>query len=456
MKVLLISTYELGHQPFGLASPAAFLREAGIEVECLDLAVEPLEERAVDEADLVAFYLPMHTATRIAARVIEKVRRLNPTAALCAYGLYAPMSEGLLRRLGVGAILGGEFEEDLLGVAQGLAEPELHPQSAAPASPIVSFRNLSFRVPDRTGLPPLSRYARLRLPDGTERTTGYTEASRGCKHFCRHCPIVPVYEGRVRFVRAEVVVEDVRRQVAAGARHVTFGDPDFFNAPRHGLEILRALHREYPKLTCDVTIKVEHLLKHAGYLHDLRESGCVLVTSAAESVDDRVLALLGKGHTRADFVRAASLCREAGLALSPTFVAFTPWITLAGYEDLLLTLSELELIEHVAPIQLAIRLLIPAGSRLLDLPEIRELIGPYDEEALCYPWVHPDPRVDSLQRDLEALLQDASSEGDRRGLFEEVWRRLQRAMNRAVLPLPAGPKGPDRAAIPYLTEPWYC
>jgi hypothetical protein len=121
-----------------------------------------------------------------------------------------------------------------------------------------------------------------------------------------------------------------------------------------------------------------------------------------------------------------------------------------------LTLSELELIEHVAPIQLAIRLLIPAGSRLLDLPEVRELIGPYDDEALCYPWVHPDPLVDSLQRELEALLQDASSEGDRRGLFEEVWRRLQRAMNRAVLPLPAGPKGPDRAAIPYLTEPWYC
>src|SRR5262249_21827196 len=183
----------------------------------------------------------------------------------------------------------------------------------AQSVPIVCCESLRFRVPDRSGLPPLSRYARLRLPDGTERSTGYTEASRGCKHFCRHCPIVPVYKGRLRLVPTEVVLEDVRRQVAAGAEHVTFGGPGFFNCPRHSLAILRALHREYPELTCDVTIKVEHLLKYASLLEELRGTGCMLVTTAAESVDDRVLALLEKGHTRADFVEAARLCGEAGL-----------------------------------------------------------------------------------------------------------------------------------------------
>src|SRR5262249_34917280 len=236
----------------------------------------------------------------------------------------------------------------------------------------------------------------------------------------------------------------------------TFGDPDFFNAPRHSLAILRALHREYPELTCDVTIKVEHLLKYASLLEELRGTGCMLVTTAAESVDDRVLALLEKGHTRADFVEAARLCREAGLALSPTFVAFTPWITPAGYEDLLRTISDLDLVANVAPIQLAIRLLIPAGSRLLEVPEIHKYLGAFEEEALCYPWAHPDPRMDALQRELEEMVQKAPISSDRGAIFEEIWLRLERLRNRSRAPVPALPLLRDRAAIPYLTEPWSC
>ena len=71
LRVVLISTYELGHQPFGLASPAAWLREAGARVTCLDLAVERLDEAAIAAADLVAFYVPMHTATRLAASFVR-------------------------------------------------------------------------------------------------------------------------------------------------------------------------------------------------------------------------------------------------------------------------------------------------------------------------------------------------------------------------------------------------
>src|SRR5215472_11864494 len=119
MRVLLVATYELGRQPFGLASPAAWLRARGHEVQCTDLAVEPLQPDAVRGAELIAFYLPMHTATRLAVRLIPKVRQINPTALLCCYGLYAPLNEQYLRTLGVGAILGGEFEAGLAAVADG-------------------------------------------------------------------------------------------------------------------------------------------------------------------------------------------------------------------------------------------------------------------------------------------------------------------------------------------------
>lgn len=454
MRIVLISTYELGRQPFGLASPAAWLRREGFEVTQVDLSRQALDEAAVRGAELIALYLPMHTATRIAAAALPKLRILNPAAHLCAYGLYAPMNAELLRGLGVGTIIGGEFEAELLRVARRIAKGAGEELRAAE----VSLERLEFITPDRRGLPPLEKYAHLTLPDGSTRVVGYTEATRGCKHLCRHCPIVPVYNGAFRVVQREVVLEDVRQQVTAGAQHISFGDPDFFNGPAHGLEIVRELHREVPTVSYDVTIKVEHLLKHAGLLPELRDTGCAFVTSAVESVDDRVLALLDKGHTRADFERVARLFRDLDMFLVPTFVPFTPWTSLGGYEDLLLTLVELGLIEQVPPIQLAIRLLIPAASRLLELEETKQVIGEFDAQALSFRWANPDARVDELQRQVEAAVQDASKRKiSRTATFEIIWKLLQKTKKEErPLPIPAVPPAQNRATIPYLTEPWYC
>ena len=454
LKTLLLSTYEMGRQPFGLASPAAWLRAEGAEVTCLDLSLQPLDEEAVRAADLIAFYLPMHTATRIAGSALKRVRRLNPRAYLCAYGLYAPLNAAWLRELGVATVLGGEFESGLAQLVRELASQNPPPLQ----KDLVSPERQQFRVPDRRGLPELGKYARLVLPDGTRKVVGYTEASRGCKHLCRHCPVVPVYQGQFRIVQRDVVLEDIRQQVTAGAQHITFGDPDFFNGIGHALEIVRELHREHPALTYDVTIKVEHLLKHAQHLPTLRDTGCAFVTSAVESVDDRVLALLDKGHTRADFVRLAGLFEDVGLALAPTFVAFTPWITMEGYEDLLQTVCDLGLVNNVAPVQWSIRLLIPSGSRLLELPEIGRIVGEFDQAALSYRWRHPDPRVDALQREIEAMVRESGEDGcDRRSIFEHAWRLLRRALGtEPSAALPAVAPGRTRATIPYLTEPWYC
>ena len=454
MRIVLISTYELGRQPFGLASPAAWLRREGFEVAQVDLSRQSLDEGAVQAAELIALYLPMHTATRIAVAALPKLRALNPAAHLCAYGLYAPVNAKLLRELGVSTVLGGEFEEGLLAAARRVALGS----GGAQSEPEISLERLQFLTPDRHGLPPLEKYARLTLPDGSTRVVGYTEATRGCKHLCRHCPIVPVYNGAFRAVQRDVVLEDIRQQVAAGAQHITFGDPDFFNGPAHGLQIVRELHREFQDLSYDVTIKIEHLLKHAEELPELRDTGCAFVTSAVESVDDRVLALLDKGHTRADFVRVARLFRDLGMFLVPTFVPFTSWTSLGGYEELLLTIVELGLIEQVPPIQLAIRLLIPAGSRLLELEEAQRAIGGFDAQALSYRWANPDARVDELQRQVEAAVQDASKRKiSRTATFEIIWKLLQKAKKEErPLPIPAVPGAQNRATIPYLTEPWYC
>jgi hypothetical protein len=265
--------------------------------------------------------------------------------------------------------------------------------------------------------------------------------------------VVPVYNGLFRIVQPEVVIADVRNQVAAGARHITFGDPDFFNGIRHATAILESFAREFPGVTYDVTIKVEHLVRHAARLEVLRRTGCAFVTSAVESLDDEVLAKLEKGHTRADFERVVEMCRGADLTLVPTFVAFMPWTTIEGYLDLLHAIERLELVGHVAPIQLAIRLLIPQGSRMLELDEVRSCISHYDPRWLTHVWRHPDPRVDALQREVESLV-GTTLRADRRSLFGRIWAL---AHERAGVRVPELTDGAaSRATIPYLNEPWYC
>ena len=398
MRVLLISTYDLGRQPLGLASPAAWLQRSGVEVDCVDTSREKLTDERIAAAELVAFYLPMHTATRLASPLIDRVRRVNPGADLAAYGLYAPINEAWLRDKGVTQVMG--------------------PEGFAPQA----NRQLPM-VPYRAGLPPLARYAQLQMPDGSRRVVGSTDATRGCKHLCRHCPIVPVYNGRFYAIPVDAVFEDIRQQVAAGAQHISFGDPDFFNGPTHARRIVERLAAELPGVTYDVTIKIEHILKHASMLPLLAGTGCLFITSAVESIDDAVLQHLRKGHTRADFVTAVHLCREAGITLSPTFVPFTPWTTLEGYDELLRTLDALDVMAQVAPIQLAIRLLITNGSPLLELADIQAVTTEFDPASLTWPWRHTDPRVDALQ--------------------QSVMRDVMEKSNAA-------------RAVPHMTEAWYC
>jgi radical SAM superfamily enzyme YgiQ (UPF0313 family) len=469
MKIVLISTYELGRQPFGVVSPAAWLRKRGHTVACFDLTRQELEEGAVRAAELIAIYLPMHTATRLAVKLIPSLREQNPGAHVCCYGLYAPMNAEYLRTLGVGTILGGEFEGGLVRLAErigaivngggetphGSADSLRNADFGLQREPTISLERLAFQVPDRAGMPGLEKYAHLIIPGNGYRVVGSTEASRGCRHLCRHCPIVPVYNGVFRIVGRDVVMADVRHQVAAGAQHISFGDPDFFNGIRHSLELVAAFHAEFPGVTYDATIKIEHLRKYEQHSPTLRDTGCLFVISAVESVDDGILERLDKGHTREDFLHVARTFRALGMTLHPTFVTFTPWTTMEGYLDLLGVLAAENLVENVAPIQLGIRLLIPEGSRLLELEEVRGRVGPFDAESLVYPWKNADVRVDELSETVQAIAADADRKKESRPVaFERIWKAAYEAASLAAPDLALA--GPPGAAVPFLSEPWYC
>jgi radical SAM superfamily enzyme YgiQ (UPF0313 family) len=448
--ILLVSCYELGHQPLGLAVPLAFLERAGFAPEAVDLAVEPLDEAKVRRARFVALSVPMHTALRIGVRAAERVRALNAAAAVCFYGLYAVLNRDHLLEHGADAVLGGESEQQLVDAARRIERGETL------ESPAPCLARLDFPVPSRDRLPPLARYAHLER-DGALRPAAAVEASRGCRHRCLHCPITPVYGGRFFVVPEAVVLEDVRRQVARGARHITFTDPDFLNGPGHSLRIAEAMHAEFPDVTFDFTAKVEHLIERRDLLPRLAARGCVFVVSAVESLSDVVLRNLEKGHTRADVGRALDAVRTAGLTLRPSLLPFTPWTTLDDYVELVEWVAGEDLVEAVDPVQLAIRLLIPPGSALLRRPEIRPFLAGLDPAAFTYVWRHPDPRMEGLHKIASGIVHAASHAGETATATFGRVRAAAHAAREDPAPAEASATHAERRPVPpRLTEPWFC
>jgi radical SAM superfamily enzyme YgiQ (UPF0313 family) len=454
MRLLLLSTYELGHQPLHAASPAGALRAAGHEVRCLDLSIEKLEGIALEWADAVGVSVPMHTAMRLGIKAAEMVKSYDPTLPVCFYGLYAPVGRDITVGVVADRVIAGEYERGLVAWANRLAQGD--DPDAGSEEDLIQLGHDPFVLPARDLLPELDGYAHLAL-DGTERKVGYVEASHGCAHECRHCPVPVVYGGRIRLVPQDVVVADVEQLVGMGAEHITFGDPDFLNGWRHSLRVVRAIHERWPHLTFDVTTKVEHVLERHDIWSEMAASGCLFVVCALETTNDVILERLDKGHTTAQAVDAIELLRAHDIEVRPSFLPFTPWTTHDDMVEMMNFIVAHDLIANVDPIQYSIRLLVPEGSLLLSLPDMTSHLGPYDAEHLTYTWTAADPSVDELQRRLARLIEEATASDKPAGAtFLDVYRSVLEAAGRSTSPSADLIEVGSVEGRPRLTEPWFC
>jgi len=443
----------------GIAMPSGFLKRAGYQPAALDYSVEGIDETRVTKAKLICISVPMHTALRVGIKFAERARQLNPDCHICFYGLYASLNADYLLDHGADSIIGGEFEAQLVELADAidsgddLAQLSVVTTKSHKAEP--QLARLDFASPDRAGLPPMENYARLEYK-GKLGLAGYVEASRGCLHLCAHCPIPPVYKGRFFVFPKEMVLADIRSLANSGAQHITFGDPDFLNGPNHALRIAQTMHREFPNLTFDFTAKVEHIIKYRDVVHEMGRNGCIFLVSALESVSDEVLSRLVKGHNKADIVEALNVTREAGITLRPSFVAFTPWTTLQGYAEMLGFIESYDLIDHVDPVQYAIRLLIPPGSLILDNSRGETWLGALDQSAFSYRWSHPDPKMDALYNSVNPIVEQAARTNESiADTFYKIARVVEDlSASKFMRPRRMLPIAIERP--PRLTESWFC
>ena len=445
MRILLVSTYELGHQPLHLASPAARLIRDGHIVSCLDLAVEEWDVARFDDAELVAFSVPMHTAMRLAVQAATRLREDRrragqPPIPIAFYGLYAAVASDRTVGNVADCLIVGEYEDELaawVGSHSGLNH------QAGNGVVHVDLGRKAFLPPARHLLPGLENYARLEV-DGEARLAGYVEASHGCRHRCRHCPIPAVYDGRYRVTGLENVMADISAQVRLGARHITFGDPDFLNAPRYSMDVLREVNGAFPDLTFDLTVKVEHILDHRDLWTEAARMNVLFLVSAFETTNNEILRVLDKGHTVSDMADATQVSRDAGIQIRPSWMPFTPLTRAGDLADIFDFLVELDLLASVDPVQLSIRLLIPDGSLILG-SEMAPFIGEYDPDALTYRWMARDTRVDELQARMALIAEQGGD--DQRGTITEMWS--------CVRPATSMPAWSQTKPI-RLSESWFC
>lgn len=453
-RVLLVSTYELGAQPLGLAALAGPLRAEGHDLRTADLAIEQFDDIDLAWPDAVAFSVPMHTALRLALTARARLAQERSDVRACFFGLYADAARiSGENRPGDLYVAGDAFEaiSNWLEAKVGISDVTIVQLGSVRRGRRVSGRDL---------LSPLDRYARF-VAGHSEQLVGTVESTRGCNHRCRHCPVPVVYRGRSRIVEVEAVLADVDELVELGAGHIRFADPDFLNRPAHAVRVATAMHERHPNLSFDATIKVEHLLRHHDAIAQLARLGLAFVVSAFETTSDTILERLDKGHTSDDAARAVRELRALGVEIRPSLLPFTPWTQRGDVVDILDFVAVHDLIENVDAVQYAIRLLVPPGSLLLDLDDatLRSALGRFDADALSYTWRSPDPALDELQEELATLIE----EQDRSGAVASETYEAVRSLTFSVFgrtdpgrPTAEPPLGPPAFLRPHLTEAWFC
>lgn len=443
-KVLAISTYELGQQPLVLARIASILDAEEIKYTLCDNSVANLSFEHVEDFFLtdgnqpthILISVPMHTATQLGRKIAQKARNaFGDGVTIIALGLYAKvaLSTGSLFDLGLDSLTQKSLL-DSLGI-----EAAQRP-------------NARDEKPNRNTLPSISNYAHLML-ENEKRLVGYVETTTGCAHKCRHCPVPVIHNGKFKAIRYDIVLSEIGELYQQGARHITFGDPDFFNGPTHALKIVRNMHKVWPDLSFDATIKVEHVLEHPDIWDEMHGSGLEFIVSAFEHSSDYILGKLAKGHTKDDMVKALEILRSAGIEVRPSLLPFTPWTNKENLLELIEFIFDHNLIGSIDPVQMSIRLLVPLGSLLMTDADLD--LGPWNPETLSYEWQSADPEIDFLQIKFSEIAQQ--SESRQENPVETFIRMREVAYAHFELKAPAR-ETPlvDICSKPRLSESWFC
>lgn len=391
MKILLISTDEVGFQPLGLACAKPYLSSLA-EVELVDISV--MQEPTCDNYDLIAFSIPTFGAIEQSIQLMTKFRNNGYSKPLICYNQYATVQPESFLLDDNCFIVMGEYETVLEELVNAYLEKKSlnaidFVYSQENKNPLKNLKRTKFLTPDRTSLPKLSNYA---YKNG--KLVGNIETMRGCAHGCTYCSVFAAYQKRVVKIPDEIILKDIDYVVQKGAEHITFIDADFFSTGKKGVRLIKQMHQKYPKLTFDITLRLDDVVRYREFFPALKKYGCIEITSAFEFPSDVVLKEFDKRITLQDMDEGLAILREVQIPIVPTFISYNPW---ANAEDMIefgQYLNNTGLMSDIDDMQLKTRLLLYKGSPLLENKTIQKLA--LMDKGYHYEWKHIDQEVDQM------------------------------------------------------------
>jgi radical SAM superfamily enzyme YgiQ (UPF0313 family) len=355
MKVLLVATnrerFPYPVAPLGVLCVAAAAREAGHEVDFLDLGMESSPQQALKKAlaakrhQAVAFgirnldnclaFMPRSYSDGV--RVLaETVRRWFDGPLILGGSGFSVAPHGWMRRLRAdcGVIGEGErvFPEVLARLETGrslegitgviTSSRDGRSAGCSPAQAIETLDGLATAAHDLCNYGPYVRRG------------GFVgvQTKRGCPFKCIYC-VYPQLEGtRYRLRAPAAVVREIETVVVRSKqRHFFFVD-SVFNSPReHALAICAELIRRR------VPVRWNAFCNPVGFDAELAramaEAGCTGVEFGLDAATPKMLAAMGKPFTQQEIRTALQATREAGLPFLISLLFGGPGETWADIEE---------------------------------------------------------------------------------------------------------------------------
>jgi anaerobic magnesium-protoporphyrin IX monomethyl ester cyclase len=327
--------------PLGISLLAACLRDAGHEVDLLDLTVQAVPRLDYSQYCLVGMTI-LCTNFPSGTELAQRIRRNSDSVCIIAGGPFPDTSPAEVLSTGAFDLVAhGEGERTLPQIMSALRNDQDLEEIGGlsffrdgeivrtPSAPMIeSLDTLPFPAYD---LLPMKLYPRHSIM-----------ASRGCPWDCIFCDRGPAESRKVRYLNPELVRDWAARLVR-----------DYGRKPIRILDSTFTVHQRWAERICDLFIASGLDLHwhcqsridcvNRGLLKKMRDAGCTEFVAGVDSGNDEILNLSKKGLSKESARRGAQLFRDGDAPpLHLNFVVGHPWDTLESIQETVDFADELE------------------------------------------------------------------------------------------------------------------
>lgn len=142
-------------------------------------------------------------------------------------------------------------------------------------------------------------------------------ASRGCPYRCNFCSVHEFYDGRIRQMSAERVMDEIRN---VDTRHITFVDDNFLMNHRREDRIADLIRAEGLELSFSMEARTDSIVRHPELVEKWVDTGLYAVLMGLEGATEETLAGVNKSNMLETNNEAIRILKDNGVIIWGAFI----------------------------------------------------------------------------------------------------------------------------------------